>query len=194
MAALDGLNYCFNVIGFTTQQQRQRLQDDGIVTYEDFHHVTENDMGDMAEAFSKKTNAEGKIIFRHSQTKRLKRLMHWIQDCYQCNNQVDHNNFDLNAMHEALDRAATRKVEADQSDTTSTAVKPKKLVEESDWPSFNQAFQNYLSTIPGVFGVPLKYVIRDIKVPESEMIYNTFTKRAIARMPLEGGNFEADAR
>ena len=105
---------------------------------------------------------------------------------------VDHNNFDLNAMHEALNRAAARKVEADQSETSCTAAKPKKFVKESNRLSFDQAFQNYLSTIRGVYGVPLKYVICDVEIPEPEMIYNTFTEWAIARTLLEGANFEAD--
>ncbi len=194
MAALNGLNYCYNLIGFATQQHRQRLQDDGLATFEDFRNVMESDIGDMAEAFAKRSIAEGKIIFSHGRTKRLKGLMHWIQDCFRCNDQVDHNDFTLDAVHEALARAAAGKVEADQSDITSTAAKPKQFTKESDWPSFSQAFQNYLSTIPGVFGVPLKYVIRDIAVPEADAVYNTFTERAIARTPLVGANFEAGAR
>ena len=39
----------------------------------------------------------------------------------------------------------------------------------------------------------LKYFICDTEVPEPEMIYNTFTNWAIARAPLDGANFEADA-
>ncbi len=80
MAALNGIDYCLNMIGFTAATNRQRIRGDRLATFEDFRNVTEADVGDMAEAFSKHTNAEGKITFGHGRTKKLKGLMHWIHD------------------------------------------------------------------------------------------------------------------
>jgi hypothetical protein len=46
----------------------------------------------------------------------------------------------------------------------------------------------------GVMGVPLSYVIRQDETPKEDAVYNTFVEECIARAPLEGTAFEADAR
>ena len=49
-----------------------------------------------------------------------------------------------------------------------------------------------LSTLLGVNGVPLLYVIREKE--EAEPGHNTFVQKCIACAPLTGPHFEADAR
>ncbi len=80
--ALDGVEYCLDIIGFNDAEERNRIMDDGLGEFSDFRTVTEADIGNMAEAFAKRMNANGKIIFGHGRTKGLKGLMHWIQDQY----------------------------------------------------------------------------------------------------------------
>ena len=66
------------------------------------------------------------------------------------------------ALEEASNCADVRKIEGDQSDTLSKAADPGKLKDERKWTEWEPAFVNYLSTIPGVTGVPLSYVIREL--------------------------------
>ncbi len=165
-----------------------------MATFEDFCNVTEADIGDMAKAFSKRTNAEGKITFGHGCTKKLKGLMHWIHDRYRCNDPVNHIDFTLASMNELLEQAAARWAEKEQIKTVSKTAKPDKFSKEFQWPSFYLAFKNYLSTILGMFDVPLHYVIREVDPPIPGEQYPTFNDRAVARAPLTGAHFIVDSR
>ena len=59
----------------------------------------------------------------------------------------------------AIWRAALRKVEDHQVETISKAADPGKFKDERNWPDWEPAFINYLSTIPGLYHVPLLYVM-----------------------------------
>ncbi|KAI2492054.1 hypothetical protein MHU86_22513 [Fragilaria crotonensis] len=87
-----------------------------------------------------------------------------------------------------------RMIEKDQSDTVSKAADPGKFKDEKKWPEWEPAFVNYLSTIPGVNGIPLSYVVREDETPPAGSEYGSFNERAIACAPLSGDVFQADAR
>ena len=53
---------------------------------------------------------------------------------------------------------------------------------------------NQLSILHGISGVPLSYVVREESEDDSETEYETFEEQCIARCPLSGPNFEADAK
>ena len=108
---LDGVKHCLNVIGFNNANERNRIMDDGLAEFVNFKQVTERDISDMAEAFSKRTVADGRIIFGHGRTKGLKGLMHWVQDQYRCNDLIVFIDFTVNEMNLALERAHSRKQE-----------------------------------------------------------------------------------
>ena len=54
--------------------------------------------------------------------------------------------------------------------------------------------ENYLSSIYGVDGVPLSYIIRPNDAPDRTTTFSDFNERAIACAPLNGAAFEADKR
>jgi hypothetical protein len=58
------------------------------------------------------------------------------------------------------------KIKQDQSDTVSKAADPGKFKDERKWPEWEPFFVNYLSTIHGVSGVPLSYVVRLKETPD----------------------------
>ena len=91
-------------------------------------------------------------------------------------------------------RADVRKVEKDQSDTVSKAADPGKFKKERTWPEWEPAFVNYLSTLPGVNGVPLLYVVRESEVLDPGTEYGSFNEQAVACAPLTGPTFQADSR
>ena len=91
--------------------------------------------------------------------------------------------------------ASLRKTDAKQVDTISKAADPGKFKDKKKWPDWEPALMNYLSTIPGVRGVPLSYVVRENAAPNHETDFgNDCTTRSIACAPLDDASFRSDAR
>lgn len=148
----------------------------------------------MADEFGKRTTAQGRIVFGLGRLKRMLGAMHWVQDCYRSSDVPNHVNFDDGALLQALSLANVRKLDIDLVDTNTKAITPGKFKDERKWPEWERAFENYLSVIPGVNGVPLSYVIREVEVPDPGAIYETHNDRLISRAPLVGSYFIADTR
>ena len=108
-------------------------------------------------------------------------------------NYVGHPGLFRNALNVASDRADVRKIESDQSDTVSKAADLGKFKDEKKWPEWEPSFVNYLSTLIGVNGVPLLYVVRLTASPDPLVNHQSFNERAIACSPLTGPTFQADA-
>ena len=51
-----------------------------------------------------------------------------------------------------------------------------------------------LNMMFGVFNVPLSYIIRELETPTLGVVFNTFLETCVAKSPLTGSKFEADAR
>ena len=193
-APLEGVDYLLDVVGFHDPAERMRLMEAGLDNYEDFRYLVEKDIRDMAEEFSKRTAANGRMTFGLGRTKKLTALMHWIQDCFRCNDDPDHTVFNEDTLAEAQSRAQIRKSDLELVDTNTKAADPGKFKDERKWPDWSKAFVNLLSVIPGVSGIPLAYVVRDDEEPDDEAEYVNFNERMIARAPHEGQYYLADSR
>ena len=164
-AAFAEVDQCLQWIGFTDDQHRNSIiADRGFNGLNDFFNVTETDICDMAEIFSKRLPAVNCINFGMRRIKWLIAMMHWCQDLQCCSEESDIADFaSADAFKEALQvsaqRALLRKNNSDQVDTISKAADPGKFKDEKKWPDWEPAFINYLSTIPGVKGIPLSYVV-----------------------------------
>ena len=200
-AALAELHQALVWIGFGDQGNRDTVcQEAGLLSFEDFVGLTEKDIRDMAEEFSKCTVAQGRIPFGLRHIKLLLGVMHWVQDqdrCYRMasiNDVQDADEF-RGILDVAIQRAALRKVEDDQVETISKAADPGKFKDECKWPDWEPAFINYLSTIPGSYHVPLSYVVRENDDPAHDRDFGEdFQVEMIACAPLHGAHFRADAR
>ena len=186
-------------IGFDNQATRERIRAEGLGSFSDLMPMKEKDIRDLAESYGRRTVGDGRVIFGLRRIRYLIGLIHWVQDfgrTGQTPTIVDINNDAQfrETLDEAYYRADVRKIEKDQSDTVSKAADPGKLKDERKWPEWEPAFVNYLSTIPGVSGVPLSYVVREKETGEPGMEYSSFNERAIACAPLTGPTFQADAR
>ena len=173
-------------IGFDQEATRNRLQAEGFESFSDVLAMKEKDVRDLAESYGRRTVADGRAIFGLRKIRYLIGLIHWVQDYQRIGEEPTivgiHNAAQFRtALDEAYERADVRKVEKDQSDTVSKAADPGKFKDERKWSEWEPAFVNYLSTIHGVNGIPLCYVIRELE-------------NAIACAPLAGSNFQADAR
>ena len=187
-------------IGFGIPNQRASISTEaGFNSLHDLNDIEEKDIRDMAGSFQKRTIAN-RINFGMRRTKWLIAMMHWVQDFYRCSKQptiddfISANDF-KQALSTAAQRASLRKVDTDQVDTISKAASPGKLKDERKWPEWYPPFVNYLSTIPGVYGVPLSYVVRENQAPDhTRDCEGDFTEEIIACAPLNGPKFRADAR
>jgi hypothetical protein len=121
--------------------------------------------------------------------------MHWIHDCFRASDAPhDHASFNDEALYQALSLAQIRKSDIELVTTNSKAADPGKFKDERKWPEWEKSFSNYLSVIPGVNGVPLSYIVREIENPDPDAVYTSFNDRLIARAPLTGQYFVADSR
>ena len=200
-AALADINQCLHWIGFADVNQRNSIIDQaGLNTLRDLFDVSVVDIRDMAESFSKRSPANTRIIFGMRHIKWLIAMMHWAQDFKRCSLVPvldDINNADefKEVLQVAAQRATLRKTDTDQADTISKAADPGKFKDEKKWPDWEPAFVNYLSTIPGVEGVPLSYVVSANDAPDHQTDFgDDFISRSVAGAPLPGAAFRADAR
>ena len=194
------VDQCLEWIGFGIPNQRASISTEaGFNSLDDLNNIEEKDVRDMADSFHKRTIAN-RIIFGMRRTKWLIAMMHWVQDFYRCSKQPTIDDFVMaNDFKQALSTAAQCaslcKVDTDQVDTISKAADLGKLKDERKWPEWYPAFVNYLSTIPGVYGVPLPYVVRENQAPDHMCDFDgDFTEEIIACAPLDGPKFQADAR
>ena len=101
-------------------------------------------------------------------------MMHWAQDHQRCSEDPDLDDIantdeSKKALLVSAQHASLRKTDAEQVDTISKAADPGKFKDEKKWLDWEPAFMNYMSTIPGVRGVPLSYVVRENEAPDHEM-------------------------
>ena len=183
------------VIGFADADERNGIRTAGLANFDDFRYLNEKDIRDMADEFGKRTVANGRIVFGLGRTKKLVGAMHWVQDCYRSSDSPEHVPFDDEALFGALSLSQVRKADVDLVATNAKAVDPGKFKDERKWPEWEKAFMNYLAVIPGVTGIPLSYVIRELEVPEEDCEYASLTERMIACASLLVGQYYiADSR
>ena len=200
-AALADVHQCLEWIGFGDVQHHNVIIDEGgFDRLMDFYDINETDIRDMAESFSKRSPAANCIIFGMRRIKWLISMMRWAQDHQRCSEDPDLDDIaNVDEFKEALlvsaQRTSLRKTDAEQVDTISKAADPGKFKDKKKWPDWEPAFVNYLSTIPGVRGVPLSYIVRENEPPNHETDFgNDFTACSIACAPLNDSSFRADAR
>jgi hypothetical protein len=186
-------------IGFDADATRERIRAEGFDTFDDLATLKEKDIRDLAESYGRRTVADGRAIFGLRRIRYLIGLIHWVQDFGRVGQTPTIEGIEdavsfCAALDEAYYRADVRKIEKDQSDTVSKAADPGKFKDERKWPEWEPGFVNYLSTLQGVSGVPLSYVVREKEKPDEGAEYGSFNERAIACAPLEGPTYQADSR
>ena len=190
IAAFAEVDQCLQWIGFTNVQHRNSIiAEGGFNSLNDFFNVTETDIRDMAESFSKRSPAANRINFRMRHIKWLIAMMHWCQDHQCCSEEPDIADFaNADAFKEALQVSAQRHYSGRMTQIKLTRSAKRKILENSrtrkKWPDWEPAFVNYLSTIPSVKDIPLSYVVRTNEDPDHETNFaGDFVARSIACDP-----------
>jgi hypothetical protein len=187
-------------IGFVNADVRERILEEGFGTFDDLIPMNEKDIRDMSESYGRRTVADGRFIFGTRRIKYLVGLIHWVHDFTRINGIPSLEEFGddavefRKALDEAAHRAECRKRERDQADTVSKAADPGKFKDERKWSEWEPSFVNYISTIQGVNGVPLSYIVREMEESDVNGTFDTFNERSIACSKLTGVVFQTDAR
>jgi hypothetical protein len=134
MAELAGVDFVLQTIGFDVAAERAAIMEAGINMFDDFRYLTVKDISNMAAEFSKRTQAQGRIVFGLGRIKKLTGVMHWVQDCYWAGDVPDHEDFDVGILFEALSRAQIRESDIELVSTNAKAVDPGKFKDERKWP------------------------------------------------------------
>ena len=126
----------------------------------------------------------------------LKSIIHWSKDHRRVSNTPNVEGLNGTIFNTQLlrasQRAQIRKQLHDDSANKAKASSPGPLESEDTWIEWDTKFDNYLSTIPGIDGVPLSYVIRVLDTPAPNTTFTSFFEDTVATAPLTGTYFEAD--
>jgi hypothetical protein len=180
-----------NVIGFTEEEIIHLIIND-FVDFEVFLFMDEKDVKDLADSFAKRTIDAGRVIFGFQRMKMVKGFMHWVQDQWRVNLTPEEFPTVIGKAEivQTLKNAEIRKNHKLKELVASVAADPGKLTKNVEFHVWIRGFYNFLSTIPGIDGHPLHYVIRDEekKIP---VVLDYLTNLAILA-PLEGDTFDQD--
>ena len=84
----DGISEAYSLcqilqwINLTNEDQKAALVNDAFGSYEDPKVLNEKDITAISSDFSNRTANNGRMYFGTNRTKRIKALIHWVQDFY----------------------------------------------------------------------------------------------------------------
>lgn len=159
--------------------------------------ATRTEIADVLKSYAQRTVAAGRIISGLVRTKRMQGLAHWVRDFKRVGEEAHIDGHDeesfLSEILAAAERATAREADKSTAEARAKEASPGKLSSEKDWEKWETKLINQLSILHGVLEVPLVYVIREQPAEEDET-FTSFTEECIAKCPVEGSWFEADAR
>lgn len=196
-AQLPDLEQALHWIGFTIQAQRINLAQE-FGDLQTLGRTSSKELRDLKSEYAARTVANGRIYFGLARAKRLQGISDWVRDRSRIDEEPSLEGMDqqafLNAIEESTSRALIRKADEETASARIKEAAPSQLASEKDWEKWEGCLTNMLSITLGVREVPLVYVIRENVEPEEDEEFETFTAECIAKCPLEGPEFDADAR
>ena len=141
---IDEMEQTLTWIGFNTTASRDVLQTN-IEQFEDMLELTEKDISDIEYSYSKRTAADGRLIFGLQKTKRLDSMIHWVQDFARVSETPSINEIDKESFRAALGVAAQRstiqKQEAKDASSVSSEASTGKLKDDRKWNEWITGFE-----------------------------------------------------
>ena len=99
----------------------------------DFFDLEENDIQDLEKFYESKRESSERIAFGLTATRRLKGLMHWVQDCCRGGMEVNPSNATLEYVNQSLINAREQNIFHDQKEVNVGIANPGKFTKERDW-------------------------------------------------------------
>ena len=123
-------------ISFNTFASREAIQIN-IEQFEDMLELTEKNISDLEYSYSKRTVADGRLVFGLQNTKRLKSIIHWVKDFARVSETPNIDNLDEESFRDALrvpaQRSTVRKQEAKDASLVRIEASPGKLKDDRKW-------------------------------------------------------------
>ena len=153
---------------FMDETQAQRIAndifDDRFVSCLD---ITLKELFELFKTYADLTVAQGQIRVRPGTRKNIKAFVQWTRDEFRLGCNPSSTPFPIELVSDLIRRYKTHQKFIDDSRTLSEAAKPDKFKESTKWEDWKPTFMNYLRSIPGRDGIPLKYVccVKDLPDP-----------------------------
>ena len=133
---IDDMYQTLTWISFNTIASRDVLQIE-IKQFDDMLELTEKDISDLEYSYSKRTAADGRLIFGLQNTKRLNSMIHWVQDFDRVSETPNIDNLYEASFRAALgvatQRSTIHKQEEKDASSVSSEASPSKLKDNRKW-------------------------------------------------------------
>ena len=130
---IDKMEQTLTWISFKTTSSRDALQIE-TEQFEDMIELTKKDISDIEYSYSKRTFADGRLIFGLQKTKRLKLMIHWVQDFTRVSETPNIDDLYEASFRAALGVAAQRstiwKQEAKNASPVCSEASPRKMKDD----------------------------------------------------------------
>jgi hypothetical protein len=179
---------------FMDKTQAQRLANDIFDDrFDSCLDITFKELDDHFKTYSDLTVAQGQIRVRPGTRKNIKAFVQWTRDELRLGREPSSTPFPIALVSDLIRRYKTHQKYIDDSKTLSEAAKPDKFKESTKWEDWKPTFMNYLRSIPGRDGIPLKYVCRENDAPDQLAANDDFLDDYVANAPLEGDSYAIDS-
>ena len=138
------------------------------------------------------TAAQGRIQVRVGVMKHIKAFVQWTRVELRLGRNPAITPFLIAQVADLIRRYKTHEKYRSDSKTLSDAAKPDKFKESTKWEDWKPTFLNYLCSIPGHDGIPLKYVCRENDEADRNAMNEDFLDDYVAAAPLEGNSYAID--
>jgi uncharacterized membrane protein YgcG len=149
------------------------------------------ELDDHFKTYGELTIAQGQIRFRPGTRKNLKAFVQWTRDEIRLGRDPSATPFPVELVSDLIRRYKTHEKFQTDAKTLAEAAKPKKIKVATKWEDWKPTFLNYIRTMPGRDGVPLKYICRDADEPDCTP-NEDFLDDYVAMAPLEGNAYAID--
>jgi Reverse transcriptase (RNA-dependent DNA polymerase) len=195
LTVIDAMAACGvdHVTLFMDETQAQRLAAD--IFGDQFSScldITFKELDEHFKTYSDLTVAQGQIRLRPGTRKNIKAFVQWTRDELCLGRDPAMIPFPIEMVSDLIRRYKTHEKFLTDSKTLSEAAKPDKFKESTKWEDWKPTFMNYLRSIPGRDGVPLKYICRDKDEVDALATHDDFLDDYVASAPLRGNAYAID--
>lgn len=192
---IDALIACGvdNITPFQGQTQAARIADD--VFNDSFLScldITFRELDEHFKTYSELTVAQGQIRVPTGTRKNIKAFLQWARDELRLARDPSAVPFPVDRVLDLIRRYKTHEKFQNDSKILAEAAKPEKFKETTKWEDWKPTFLNYLRSIPGRDGIPLKYICREADASDPTAVNADFLDDYVAMAPLHGDSYAID--
>ena len=191
---LDAMIACGidNEVLFMEETQAQRIADDIFDNlFTSCMDVTFKELENHFKTYSDLTVAQGQIRLRPGTRKNIKAFVQWTRDEIRLGRDPSGTPYPINLVSDLIRRYKTHEKFLNDAKTLSEAAKPKKFKENTKWEDWKPTFLDYIRSISGRDGVPLKYICRTNDDADPTP-HDDFLDDYVAMAPLDSDSYAID--